>query len=627
MRDAYDVVVYGATPGGVTAALRAARDGLSVALVERAAHLGGFLTSGLGVMDTMYDGHRAELYDEFCRLVAAHYCENYGSDSPQLRDALPNAEWPLRVEPGAAERLIDGWLAGTGITILTTHLLVGVERRGREIVAIICRDALGETVRLEARAFIDGTYEADLAATAGAGYRVGREGREEYHEPHAGRLFTRQAMSADGLPAWPVAAVRGALNLRGFKSVSQEIFAGSTGAGDDKVQAYSYRVTLCADPANRRILDAPPDGYDAETYRAIDTGKPIGPPNLPNRKRFWFRNLTGGSAGYPEADEAEREVIRRRHRDFALGYLYFLQNDDSVPESVRAEAREYGLALDEYVDNDNFPYEFYVREARRITGSYVFTEHDASMAPGLERAPVHADSIGFAEWFMDSHEVSDETQPGSAQEGKLLLTEATRPSHIPLRVLFAKDLENLIVPVAMSSTHVGWGTLRLEPVWMHTGEVAGRVASLASAQGIAPRHVEIDALQRSLLADGTALGFFNDVDIADGEPWTPAVNYFGTRGFFSSYDARPRDPLTVAVARVWARAWAEGVADDPVAARTALDVAHAEAENSSPIDSAGFRELLSAVALARGIPAPSIAVTGDLTRGSACVALYDAPRP
>jgi hypothetical protein len=622
----FDLVVYGATPGGIASAVRAARDGLTVALVDRSGHLGGFLTSGLGVMDTMYDGRRAALYDEFCELIVAHYRDVYGEESAQLRDVQPNAEWPLRVEPGVAERILGQWVGRESITVLLSRPLVAVERRGAAIAAISVEGDEG-TERLEAEVFVDGTYEADLAAAAGAPYRVGREGRNEYDEPHAGRIFTRQAMSADGLPAWPVAAVRGDLNLRGFKSVSQEIFAGSTGVGDGRVQAYSYRVTLSADPANRRIPEVP-EGYDAEVYRAIDTGKPIGPPNLPNRKRFWFRNLTGGSAAYPDADEAEREVIRARHRDFALGYLYFLQHDEIVPDAVRAEAREYGLALDEYPDNDNFPYEFYVREARRVVGPHVFTEHDASIAPGLERTPVHADSIGFAEWFMDSHEVSDETQPGSSQEGKILLTEATRPSQLPFRILFANGLDNLLVPVAMSSTHVGWGTLRLEPVWMHTGEVAGRAASLAIAAGRRPRAVDVDALQRSLLADGTALGFFNDVDIADGEPWTGAVNYFATRGFFPSYDARPRASLTVAVARVWTRAWADGSLDDDAARRTALNVVRAETDASPAVTASEFATLAEAAALLHGrrvrIASLHTDSTESMTRGAACVALFDA---
>ncbi len=620
----FDVLVYGATPGGIAAALVADRKGLSVALVERSSHLGGFLTSGLGVMDTMYDGGRAALYDEFCARILSYYENTYGPDSAQLTDARPSDEWPLRVEPSVAGHLIDAWLAETRITVLTERVLISVERSGATITG--ARFADGTDVRAET--FIDATYEADLAAIAGARYRVGRESRDEYGEPHAGRIFTRQILSSTGLGEWPREASTGALNLRRFKSVSLEIFAGSTGEGDSKVQAYSYRVTLCNDAANRRI-PAQPDGYDPEVYRAIDHGRPIGPPNLPNGKRFWFRNLPGGSIHWPEASETERDRIRAMHRDFALGYLYFLQNDETVPAAVRAEAQEYGLALDEYTDNDNFPYEPYVREARRIVGEYVFSELDASLAPGLERTPVHRDSIAFAEWFLDSHEVSDETRFGSSADGKILLTELTRPSQIPARVLFAQGIDNLIVPVAMSSTHVGWGTLRLEPVWMHTGEVAGRIAALSHFSGLPATRVDIDTLQRELLAAGSALSFFNDVDIADGRSSTASIQYFATRGFFPRYDARPDDPLSAAVARLWVGAVVSPPADETAFAR---QVAQAEALAGPSVSEGGLFDLLAAAELIAGSTRfPAAQSHGDrntkaedapLSRGRACQILY-----
>ena len=140
-----------------------------------------------------------------------------------------------------------------------------------------------------------------------------------------------------------------------------------------------------------------------------------------------------------------------RHKDFALGMMYFLQNDTAVPEDERRKAREWGLAKDEFTDNDNFPYEMYIREARRIVGRYVFTEHDASLARGYTRTPIHEDSIAIAEWFMDSHEVSTELKPGSTFEGKVILSELTRPSQIPYRALLPKNLDNLLVPGALIS--------------------------------------------------------------------------------------------------------------------------------------------------------------------------------
>jgi hypothetical protein len=478
----YDLIVIGGSGGGIACAVRAAREGLRVLLVNYSNHLGGMLSGGIGVMDTLYEGRRAPILEEYSRRVADHYAATYGPDSAQLRAAAPGhmLKHPtpkrLTFEPHVAEKVIDEMVAGEkNLAVLRGFHPFTVERNERMIVAVNLKSfANGQTRRVTARIFADATYEGDLFAAAGAAYRVGREAREEFGEPHAGRIFSKRIIAPADKGAFPAEAAQGKLNIRPFQAVTQEIYAGSTGEGDSLVQAYHYRLCLTNDPANRRLPDRPAN-YDPEMLKALlDPYRTLGNnrPNQPNNKAHWFQNFSGGAEDYPTADWPRRHQIMQRHRDFALGAVYFFQNDPSVPEAQRAKAREWGLPKDEFKDNDNFPYEMYIREARRLVGRYVFTELDATTARGHRRAPVHEDSIAIGEWFLDSHEVGTEKQPGSDQDGKIILSELTRPSQIPWRTLLPKDIDNLIVPVCLSATHVGWGTIRLEPTWMHIAESA-----------------------------------------------------------------------------------------------------------------------------------------------------------
>jgi hypothetical protein len=602
------LLVVGGTPGGVAAAVVAARRGLDVVLTERGPRLGGLLTGGLGVMDTQYDGPRASFYDELCARLLGHYRDAYGEDSEQYRNAVPRPHWPLTAEPHVAEEVIESLVAAEPrIEVVRGHVPVAVLRSGRRLLGVQLApwdgEAVGEPDRLvRAGCYVDATYEGDLFALAGEDFQVGRENRRTYGEPHAGRIFTRRELTEDGSGRWPREAAAGRLATRTFKAVSTEIFAGSTGEGDALVQAYSYRLCLSRDPGNRRMPDRP-EGYDPEVYRRVAAPGRIGAPNLPNGKRFWFRNLTGPQHAYPRASEPERQRIREIYRRHALGFLYFLQHDPSVPEQTRREAAEWGLARDEFTGNGNFPYELYVREARRLAGRYVFTEHDASLAPGIDRTPVHSDAVAVAEWFMDSHEVSDEHRTGSSGDGKILLTELTRPSQIPYRVLLPTGLDDLLVAVCVSASHVGWGTLRLEPVWAHLGEVAGRAAALAAEDGVPVAEVDTSALQRELAEAGGMLTFLNDVPARAGDPAAAAAHLLGAQGFFAGYTARLDQALDAALARVWANAAVAVRAGVNDAMATARRVAAAEADPGDPVTGPEFAELLRCCAVAGGVPA------------------------
>jgi hypothetical protein len=342
--------------------------------------------------------------------------------------------------------------------------------------------------------------------------------------------------------------------------------------------------------------------------------------------------LPGDNHGYPEAAWPEREKIIARHRDFALGLMWFLQNDESVPAKQREGFREWGLAKDEFPDHDHIPYEMYVREARRLVGRHVFKEQDNSLAPGLARTPIMPDSIAITDWYMDSHSCTRESRPGFRYDGKLILTEESRPGQIPYRALLPRDLDNLLVPVCLSTTHVAWGAVRLEPVWMCTGEAAGFAAGLAKREHTTPGQLDPEKLIRTLVDHRQFVSFFNDLKVDGPEEWIPAVEYFGTKGFFASYDAQPDQALARSVAIAWAEGLAgmrSGVLDPLILAR--------KVSAQAPQDEAGVTaNELGGLLLKAGLSdefadrvfkALVPAKTAPLTRGAVCHAFYVALNP
>lgn len=578
MKGEYDLVVYGATPAGIACAVRAARDGAEVVLLHHHRHVGGMLANGLGTFDTLYEGPRAPLFDELHRRLTEHCRVTYGDGSPEHEAA----QWRSRRESSGrpqfaardAETVLEAMVADEErIRLLREVVPVAVERAGRRILALWTAPypnagqgsdarrrgaATPGAVRHAAPSFVDASYEADLAACAGVSYRVGRESREEYGEPHAGRVFTTLKRAPGGVATYPHAAVSGALNLRAFFAITGELFAGSTGEGDRAIQAYNMRLSLTRDPA-RRVAPPRPDWYPRELFLALRDRWGFGGNRGSGAGRStvgWNGpNLPQGGETYPDGDWEERHRVYARHRDFALGLLHFLQHDEEVPEPIRANAALVGLDGAAYTDHGHVPWEMYARETRRLLGRAVFTEHDGTLARGLERAPIHPDAVGFTEWPMDSHECHWETVPGSDREGKILLSEVTRPGQVPYRALLPREIDNLLVPVCLSASHVGWGTIRLEPTWMPLGEASAVACRLAAEDGHGlVAEVDVDRLQRRLLAQGTRISFFNDALEDARAPWFEAVQRLAVRGFFNSYDARPLEPLTEGVAAAWLRA-------------------------------------------------------------------------
>ena len=611
-----DLAVFGGTPAGIAAAVRGARQGLDVVLVSPYGRLGGMLTNGLGVMDRLYAGRRAPIFNETVEGIINYYRETYGDNSKQLNDCL---ETRLTFEPRVAELVLNKLVKNTeNLVVFKPYFPITIKRTGNQIeeVQIQSRVTKDTKHRIEAQTFIDATYEGDLAGLADVDCRIGRESRGEFDEPHAGRLFTTH-----GFGAYPLEAAEGLLNLDTFPVTSQLIFSGSTGDGDKAIQAYTYRVCLTSNPETRIPIECPP-AYDRNKFVGIlesekeSRGKrhylksqlvvedvktyQIRGARLPNNKISWNDpNLPEINHAYPEADWPQRQEIARQHREHALGLLYFFQNDDAIPENIRDDMKKWGLPQDEFEDASHFPWEMYVREARRIVGRYVFTEQDASLASSFGRTPIHKDSVAVADWPMDSHECRLERQPGSLYDGKFLLSEKTRPSQIPYQTLLPKEINNLIVPVCISSTHVAYGTIRVEPVLMQLGEVAGFAAAMAKEQSVSPAQLAVNNLQHGLVEHGFALTFFNDVEVGDGSRQSIATQFLGTKGFYSDYDARPDDQLTNGVAELWASNYSSLFKDDHDPNSLGGRIYNLERESELPTKRSEFIEMLEAEVLPR----------------------------
>jgi flavin-dependent dehydrogenase len=544
----YDLVVIGGTPGGIACAVRAAREGLSVLLVQHNRHIGGMLANALMQWDALYGGPRAPLFNEYAGMIEGYYRDTYGKNSSQYAQArYTQTHYPMsRFEPGVAEHLFNRLVsAERNITVLLFHYPTAIEREGAVLKTLTLRE-YGATrdITVTAATYVDATYEGDLAAVAKVPYRVGREGREEYGEPHAGKIFTNI-----GKESGPQEAKDGKLNLHLYGHVQGSVDPASPFTADGAIQAYNHRFCLSNEPGNIRLPEQPP-GYNREEY--VDYYRlSMGAGKLNGKASFNSAILPGENHAYPEASWPEREKIIARHTRFALGLMWFLQNDKSLSPTKREGYRRIGLPLDEFPDNDNIPYEMYVREARRLVGRHLFTEHDNRPATGLPRPPVHADSIAFTDWAMDSHDCSTDRRAGYAYDGKLILTEESRPAQIPYRCLLPQGVDNLLVPVCLSATHVAWGAVRLEPVWMMTGEAAGAAAALAKEHQTTPGKLDPDLLLRTLCKNRHFVTFFNDLQALADHPAMPAAQYFGTKGFFASYDAKLDEPLTEAVKAVW----------------------------------------------------------------------------
>lgn len=522
----YDVVIYGATPAGIFAALDAAREGHSVALVEEYPHIGGLMTGGLSFTDFRSLESLSGTFNEYRFRVLDYYKKKYGPNSQQVADSY----FGVNAEPQVTLLIFRQMLAEqSSITVLTKHRLtkasVTKSKTGFSKIdaATFTNLTTGKTVTIPGKVFIDATYEGDLAVAAGAEYRIGRESRGEFCEIHAGRIFTK----------------------------SGQIVTGSTGEGDSKVQAYNFRLIMTDSAANRRMVEKPAN-YNREEFLPIAevfaSGKVkeiftqsregiLRVQPLVNRKADIndIKNAPvrmsslGQNYAYPDGSPEVRAKIIQEHKEHILGMIYFLQNDESIPSAIRQEASEWGLAKDEFTDNENFPYRLYIREARRIMGDEVFTENSPNLAPGSVRSRLEPDAVAISDYALNCHGVAP---PGplypDMTEGDF--NASPQPFQIPYGVMLPRGFDNLLVPVAVSSSHVGFCGIRLEPTWSALGQAAGLAAHLSLKNKVPAPKVNVAELQALLLKKDGKLIYVSDIE-ADS-PYFEAVQYFGSKGFF-----------------------------------------------------------------------------------------------
>jgi len=519
-----DVVIYGGTSGGVAAALQAARMGRTVVLVEPTRFLGGLTTGGLGATDIGNKRAIGGIAREFYGRIWRHYQqpsawnhqkrEDYANRRGSANDAGETTMWTF--EPHVATKVYDDMLreARARVTVVFGERLDlqpgrGVARDGARITRIVMESGRAFTGRV----FIDASYEGDLMARAGVSYHVGRESNTTYGETING-VQAAHAVSHQFIrpvdpyvrPGDPSSGLLPGINPEG---------PGAEFSGARKVQAYNFRLCTTDAPENRRPWEKPAN-YDPRWYelllRNFDAGDhrvPWNPVWMPNRKTDTNNNYAvstdfiGQNWGYPEADHTERERIRQAHVDWQMGLMWTLANHPRVPEKVRAEFQRLGLARDEFTDNDNWPRQLYVREARRMVSDHVMTERNCV------RAEVVDDSVGMGAYNMDSHHVQRYvTKEGFVRnEGDIQVR--VRPYPVSYRSIRprASECVNLLVPVCLSASHIAYGSIRMEPVFMVLGQSAATAAVHAIEQGVTVQDIDPARLKARLLTDGQVLDF------------------------------------------------------------------------------------------------------------------------
>jgi len=494
----FDLVVYGGTAGGVMTAVSAAREGLSVALIEPGRHLGGMVSGGLGWTDYGRKEVIGGYSLEFFQRVGARY----GRD----------IEWHF--EPHVAEAVFNDLIKEAGVRVFLQHRLReknGVTKKGTTVTGVVAENGAS----FSARMFADASYEGDVMAQAGVTYTWGREGISEYNESLAG--------VRDRTPLHQFRASVSPVDSSG--KLFPEIMPRSkdpVGAADKRVQAYNFRVCMTKNSENR-VTWPKPAGYSAARYELLARYLPAFEKELKrplaindvmkadilqngktdtNNNGAFSTDYIGGSYDYPQGNYATRARIRQAHVDYIQGFLFFLASDPRVPPALSAEMKEWGLCKDEFVDNDHWPYQLYVREARRMVGEYVMSQRD------IQTELTKPDSIGMGSYNSDSHNVQRRpTEDGAAVENEGDMQVAVKPYEIPYRMLLPKreQATNLLVPVCFSATHVAYSTLRMEPQYMILGQAAGVAAKMAIQGRPAVQDVDTKALSARLLSQRAVL--------------------------------------------------------------------------------------------------------------------------
>lgn len=499
----YDICIYGGTSSGVIAAYTAARSGKSVLLIEPGKNLGGMSSGGLGLTDIGNKYAISGLALDFYRRIGKHYGKF--------------EQWIF--EPHVAENLFNEYIKKAKVPVLYENRITGVEKKGTLITAITLENPAKKKVgTVTAKVFIDCSYEGDLMAKAGVSYTVGREANSTYNETFNGVQLMNGHQLPDGIDPYKVKGDPSSGLLWGI-TLEKLIDKGS---GDKKVQAYNFRICLTNNPANIIPITEPED-YVPERYELlirqmekrnwkslqdvfIWSGMPNQKTDINNRNGF-STDMIGMNWEYPDADYLKREQIWKAHITYTKGLLYFVGHDARIPEHIRKEIGQWGYPKDEYTGNGNWSHQLYVREARRMLGTLVMTQHHCQ---GKE---VVSDGIGMAAYTMDSHNCdrlvvnSMVKNEGNVEEGGF------GPYPISYRAIIPKENEasNLIVPVCLSATHIAYGSIRMEPVFMVLGQSSAMAAVQAIDRNLSVQKIDVSRLQQQLKSDPLADGSTPDI--------------------------------------------------------------------------------------------------------------------
>lgn len=515
LRRAVDVAVYGGTSAGVIASVAAKKEGKSVLLIEPGRHLGGMTSGGLGWTDFGNKAVIGGMSLDFYRRIGRAY-------------GKADAAWTF--EPHVAERVFRDLVAESKLDVLFEHRLVRergtLVKKGARITEITLEHAppqktgapsaaaLPDSPRVivEAKMFLDCTYEGDLMAAAGVSFHVGRESADQYGEPLNGiRASTPKHQFLGPVDPYVVPGDPAS----GLLPLIQGGNGGTPGAGDERVQTYNFRLCLTQEKSNQLPIEAPAN-YDARRYellaRHVESLVKIGKLDKVSTRLMKIDMVTpkktdinndgavstdyiGMNYDYPEGDYAARGRIWNDHLHYIQGLIHFIKTDPRVPPHIRTEMASWGLCRDEFTDTLGWPHQMYVREARRMVGPYVITQADC------EHKKVAEDPVGMGAYNMDSHNCQRIVQNGVARNEGDVQVSPSGPYPVSYRALTPRksECENLLVPVCFSSSHIAYGSARMEPVFMVLGESAAYAACLALDDGKAVQDIDYAALRKKLL--------------------------------------------------------------------------------------------------------------------------------
>lgn len=568
----FDLVIVGGNPGGIMAAISAAKLGQTSVILERTEYIGGLPANGLGATDIATRNATTGLFRDFVDRVYQYYVSTYGEKSSQVQLCSGGYHFEPSVATFVFQNMITEYK--DKITVLTMRQfdsdpnnLVIMDNKIKKI--IVTNRVTKEKEIYVGSIFLDATYEGDLGAAAGVPFRVGREGKNEFNEPGAGRIY------------------------KYWGGIEGE---GTTFQGDNAVQAYNYRLCLTNDPDNR-VLFQKPQNYNRDEFASIindvwtgcntdkamqfvtqkmidenkisikqghesklpgdkwGIAKVVNVVCLPNMKSdannqhgvFQSTDLPEENWPWPTSSWEWRDKFAKRLREYTEGLFFFIQNDTELPPHFIQSTREWGLAKDEYTDNGYFPRQVYVREGRRFDGLYFFTAHDALPVNIGSRPPIHQQSITASHYALDSHAVRKREEGRIHLDG--FLSYPTAVYTVPFGVMVPKFIDNLLLPVPISGSHIGFSTLRMEPCWMAIGQAAGVTASISIQDNVKVQNVDIRKLQNILIDQNATLIYYKDVEV--GSEDFKMVQYMGLKGFLPEWEACLNNPIDKETFDAW----------------------------------------------------------------------------